>query len=50
MKQEEYVTILQQVENIEKLCGGKASFFSTVNSGNKRTRKIVIEYDEREQP
>ena len=50
MKHEEYNIILQQVENIKNLCGGKSSFFSTVNSGNKRTRKIVIEYDEQEQP
>lgn len=49
MKTQNEVIMLQQVSNIEKLTGGKARFISTVNSYGKRTRQIVIEYDDERQ-
>lgn len=50
MKHQEYVILLQQVENIKNLCGGTSTQVLTVNSKGETKRKIVIEYDDREQP
>ena len=49
MKVQDYNIMMIQVRNIEKLSGGEAKLYSTVNSVGKRTRKVVIEWeDERE--